>query len=184
MSTPTATPHTDDTPYQATPSADLRQQIMDSRVPKNEREWWAQRTIEKLETELAAAKAECNLNRTRIASLFWSGVMDKYTGSDVQEWAANYTAELARLRAEVERLKAPRSLFVSASIYEDALARAERAEADRNEFFRDTARLDWLQAHALPQHSPNISISDLGRHYNGFPGSFRAAIDAAMKGTT
>jgi hypothetical protein len=53
-------------------------------------------------------------------------------------------------------------------------ARAEKAEAD-------TARLDWLDAHALPQHSPNISISDLGRHFNGFPGSFRAAIDAAMK---
>jgi hypothetical protein len=53
-------------------------------------------------------------------------------------------------------------------------ARAEKTEAD-------TARLDWLEAHALPQHSPNISISDLGRHFNGFPGSFRAAIDAAMK---
>jgi NAD(P)H-hydrate repair Nnr-like enzyme with NAD(P)H-hydrate dehydratase domain len=45
----------------------------------------------------------------------------------------------------------------------------------------DTARLNWLEAHALPQHSPNISIFDLGRHFNGFPGSFRAAIDAAMK---
>jgi hypothetical protein len=34
------------------------------------------------------------------------------------------------LRAEVERLKAPRSLFVSAGMYEDALARAEKAEAE------------------------------------------------------
>ena len=58
MNPPTATPRTDDTPYQATPSADLRQQIMDSRVPKNEREWWAQRTIEKLETELSAARSD------------------------------------------------------------------------------------------------------------------------------
>ena len=48
---------TDDKPCQATPSANLRQQIMDSRVPKNEREWWAQRTIERLETELAAMQA-------------------------------------------------------------------------------------------------------------------------------
>jgi len=31
----------DDKPCQATPSVDLRQQIMDKRVPKHEREWWA-----------------------------------------------------------------------------------------------------------------------------------------------
>lgn len=54
------TPRTDDRPCQATPSADLRQQIMDSRVPKNEREWWSQRTIEKLETELACEKGNRN----------------------------------------------------------------------------------------------------------------------------
>ncbi len=41
-----------DQPCQATPAGDLRQQILDSRVPKNEREWWASRTIEKLEREL------------------------------------------------------------------------------------------------------------------------------------
>ena len=47
----------DDKPCQATPPVDLRQQIMDSRVPKNEREWWASRLIEKLERELAAERA-------------------------------------------------------------------------------------------------------------------------------
>ena len=60
------TPRTDDTPCQATPSADLRQQIMDSRVPKNEREWWAQRTIEKLETELASMKARAEKAEAKI----------------------------------------------------------------------------------------------------------------------
>ena len=45
---------------------------------------------------------------------------------------------------------------------------------------KDSARLDWLQAHAFAQHSTSVSISDLGRHYNGFPGSLRDAIDAAM----
>ena len=69
----------------------------------------------KLERELAAAKAECDLNRTRIASLFWSGALDKYTGCDVQKWAAEYTVELAAMTA-----------------------RAEKAEAD-------TARMDWLE---------------------------------------
>lgn len=70
-------------------------------------------TARELETELTAAKAECDLNRTRLASIFWSGAMDNYTGGDVQKWAANYTAELARLRA--------------ASRYQ---ARAEKAEAE------------------------------------------------------
>lgn len=40
-------------PYQATPHADLISQIMDSRVPKNEREWAAGREIERLRTDLA-----------------------------------------------------------------------------------------------------------------------------------
>jgi Tfp pilus assembly protein PilV len=57
-----------------------------------------------LRCELTAAKEECDLNRTRLASIFWSGAMDKFTGGDVQKWAADYTAELTRLRAEVEQL--------------------------------------------------------------------------------
>ena len=48
----------DDKPCQATPPVDLRQQIMDSRVPKNEREWWASRTIEELERERDRLRAE------------------------------------------------------------------------------------------------------------------------------
>ena len=77
--------------------------------------------------------------------------------------------------------------------------RAKRAEADAAAYLKraesfskigdeaetdlatERARLDWLQEHALAQHSEGISISKLGRHYNGFPGSLRAAIDAAMK---
>ncbi len=34
--------------YQATPNATLEQQIMDSRIPKSEREHWAKREIERL----------------------------------------------------------------------------------------------------------------------------------------
>jgi hypothetical protein len=40
--------------YQATPAGGLEYQIMSSLVPKNEREWWAQRTIATLREELAA----------------------------------------------------------------------------------------------------------------------------------
>jgi hypothetical protein len=57
-----------------------------------------------LERELAAARSERDLNITRVASILWSGAIDKQTCGDVQKWADDYTAELARLRAEVERL--------------------------------------------------------------------------------
>lgn len=56
-----------------------------------------------LETELAIAKQESDLDRARIASIFWSGVLDAYTGGDVQMWAAEYTKERTRLRARAEK---------------------------------------------------------------------------------
>jgi Fe-S cluster biosynthesis and repair protein YggX len=45
----------DETPCKATPREELRNQIMSSIIPKNEREWWAKRTIEQIERELNAA---------------------------------------------------------------------------------------------------------------------------------
>jgi hypothetical protein len=40
-------------PCDATPAKSLRERIMDSRIPKNEAEWWANRRIEELERENA-----------------------------------------------------------------------------------------------------------------------------------
>lgn len=40
---------------QATPAGELRRQILSPHIGKNEREWWAAGTIEKLEFELNAA---------------------------------------------------------------------------------------------------------------------------------
>jgi hypothetical protein len=77
-----------DQPCQATPAGDLRQQILDSRVPKNEREWWASREIEKLERELANAKKECEELRSVNA-----------TGAERLRFVLG---ENSRLRAEVE----------------------------------------------------------------------------------
>ena len=103
-------------------------------------------------------------------------------------FAGNLERELAALTAERDQLRAALALGQKNcdDAYDDlraerdaARARAERAEAD---LAKERARLDWLQEHALAQHSEGISISKLGRHYNGFPGSLRAAIDAAMKG--
>jgi hypothetical protein len=41
----------EDRAKQATDPTDLERQIMDSNIPKNEREWWAAREIEKLRRE-------------------------------------------------------------------------------------------------------------------------------------
>jgi DNA repair exonuclease SbcCD ATPase subunit len=166
-----------------------------------------------LETELAAAKAECDLNRTRLASIFWSGAMDKFTGGDVQKWAADYTAELARLRAEVQRQsrvnaevvgEASRQVAASDNLFrearaeverlkgalalgqqncddayddlreerDEAIARAEKAEAERAALAKDKARLNWLEKNWI--HWPITQNEE----------TIRAAIDAAMKGTT
>jgi hypothetical protein len=58
---------------------------------------------DRLATELTAARSERDLAITRVACILWSGAIDKHTCGDVQKWADYYTAELARLRAEVER---------------------------------------------------------------------------------
>jgi hypothetical protein len=59
----------DNIPCQATPNATLEQQILDSRIPKNEREWWAAREIEKLRAELAALRADLKRVREECAGL-------------------------------------------------------------------------------------------------------------------
>jgi Lar family restriction alleviation protein len=46
---------TDDRACAATPPAELERQIMDSNIPKNEREWWAAREIERLRSTLPTA---------------------------------------------------------------------------------------------------------------------------------
>jgi hypothetical protein len=43
---------------QATPAADLETQIMSHCVPKSEREWWAQREIDRLRRQLTTLQAE------------------------------------------------------------------------------------------------------------------------------
>lgn len=91
------------------------------------------------------------------------------------------TIERDQLRAEVERLRSDRDcekrLRKDADEFrENAIARAERAEAERDALAKDKARLDWL------------SVSDAWFDYPATgaftPETMRAAIDAAMKGTT
>ena len=46
---------------EATPNEELRRQILSQCVAKNEREWWAARTVERLEFELNAANQRIRL---------------------------------------------------------------------------------------------------------------------------
>ena len=97
-------------------------------------------------------------------------------------FARQLETELARLRAEVERLKdggvqrIKDALATALDTRDAAIARAERAEAERDALAKDKARLDWL------------SVSDAWFDYPATgaftPDTMRAAIDAAMKGTT
>jgi hypothetical protein len=162
-------------------------------TPRTDAEQWetvdeARCFARTLERALTAAKAECYLHRNRLASIFWSGAIDKRTCREVQQWDDDYTAELTRLRAEVERLKdhafdkdgtpwktvcgwwskkydaAERNMMESA-------ARAEKAEAERDALAKDKARLDWLKKNWI--HWPITQNEETNR----------AAIAAAMKGT-
>ena len=137
--------------------------------------------------ELATARSERDLAITRVASILWSGAIDKHTCGDVQQWVTDYTADLARLRAEVERLKGALALGQENcdSIYNDMreertelYARAERAEAD-------TARLDWLERNGRFGYKAGTVWSDYFAVdlSGGEKTTLRAAIDAAMKGT-
>jgi DNA repair exonuclease SbcCD ATPase subunit len=104
-----------DKPCQATPAGDLRQQIIDSRVPKNEREWWASREIEKLERELAAAKAECERltanQRQPAEDIFVSHLCDELTRlraelAIAENWVEHHSKHADDLIAENARLRA------------------------------------------------------------------------------
>jgi hypothetical protein len=141
-----------------------------------------------LERELADAKAECERLR------FLAGPSAMSDDSVISAYA-----ELTRLRAEVERLKALGSWAHTCIHHTDAEranavcpccanARAEKAEAD-------TARLDWLERNpgsiyasvdcetGKLEHFVGVSEKDQARRRGCVEKTVRDAIDAAIKGT-
>jgi hypothetical protein len=62
---------------QATESAVLRAQIMDCRVPKNEREWWASRTIAQLTEALEWALNDMQGVTRYTGPEQWNNCMDR-----------------------------------------------------------------------------------------------------------
>ncbi len=79
---------------EATPSGDLEFQIVNNTVPKNEREWWAHREIERLRNELAEARAEIER-------------LQKYE----DEWA-RMSQDEGKAEREIERLRVDRQLLL------------------------------------------------------------------------
>ena len=132
---------------------------------------WYIKECEWMQTELGKLKTENQIMLNRLNSLVSNNnkQTDEYICVD-REHGLWKRKEPKEPNVNADRLALALSL--------ETIRELERENAALR---KDKARLDWLEAHALPQHSPNIGISDLGRHYNGFPGSFRAAIDAAMK---
>lgn len=126
MSTPTATPSRLWLYFQETHGMVLTaSEESDIRHAANAA---AESDIRTLETELAAAKAERDLAITRLASILWSGAIDKHTCGDVQKWAEDYTAELARLRAENKQLKA--DVTRETTVCDTACMEAQRLRAE------------------------------------------------------
>jgi hypothetical protein len=164
---------------------------MDSRVPKNEREWWASREIEKLERKLADWSVLKGWGGTpEIVHKFVKGQQHRiHYCQNLEAELTALAAERDRLRAEVERWKKQikddnRSYGCelrdpNGTIWQQATkdrARAERAEA---ELITERARLDYLGLHmgtALVAHALNCDYSRC------FP--IRDAIDLAMKNET
>lgn len=76
----------EDKAYQATPDLILERQIMDSNVPKNEREWWARNEIERLREALNGAYTERNRVVALLASVFPSGLKRTSIPDWDEEW--------------------------------------------------------------------------------------------------
>lgn len=121
-----------------------------------------------LETELAAAKAECE--RLKFAS-------EGHLIKTIQQ-----QAELAQLRAEVERLCNQRDNLLK-PMREQAIARAEKAEAALAEWsvlnlWGGTPEIihEFIKGQQTRIHHCQDLETELAH--------LRAAIDAAMKGTT
>jgi hypothetical protein len=121
---------------------------MDSRVPKNEREWWAAREIEKLERELAAAKKDLVIAHDGLD--YRDGLRDenKLLRAELASKAACYDiacGEVQRLRAEVERLKGEVTDWELA--FQEQYARAEKAEAELTAANKRLADCEFLSQH-------------------------------------
>jgi hypothetical protein len=139
-----------------------------------------------IERDLTAAKAECAEKQATFDLMFSANLrgikmwQDAHPGHsetwpDLAKLVAWLLSELTRLRDEVERWKGALALGQQNcdDAYDDlreerdeAIARAEKAEAERAALAKDKARLDWM-------------LENVGKHYSPMCHD-RAAIDAFL----
>ena len=109
--------------YAATPAATLEQHITDSRVPKNEAEWWAYHEIGRLREENA---------RYKLAYAEYVEATDRMNGTPCEQ--IRHQQEVEALREENARLREA----VKAAYYEgwqdreSIIATGERLDFDWN----------------------------------------------------
>jgi len=145
--------------------------------------------VRRLRAELTAAKAECERltanQRQPAEDIFVSHLCDELARlraelAVAENWVEHHSAHADDLIGENVRLRAlsdqlSNNLSAVGAAYNDEKARAEKAEAERDALAKDKERLDWL------------AVSDTWFDYPATesfnPETFRAAIDAAMKGT-
>lgn len=90
--------------YQATLPRTLEKQIMDSTVPKNEREWWAAREIERLRAEVQHWKANHD-NRVEAARVLIERNDLPFDRVPAYKHYLHLQEDVAALRAENESLR-------------------------------------------------------------------------------
>lgn len=94
----------------STSTKDLEQAIMDSTLPKNEREWWAKQRIEDLQAALAAMTQERDEARKSNATTFEAVVV-----------VENLQRQLVATQARVTELEKALMASDAKRIYEDTV---------------------------------------------------------------
>jgi hypothetical protein len=125
-------------PYQATPRMELERQIMSACVPKNEREWWAQRTIAALREELACLKRSRLAAETYLPIIATLVDMKSSYAPMAGGWCEELCSKITGLReelAQMEREVASYKNVIAANQrefakLEDVLAQVKRERDD------------------------------------------------------
>ncbi len=126
-----------DGPFQATPSDELRRQIMSSSVPKNEREHWASREIEWL-----AGKR--NVLRTSLIKCFVH-LGNEISRMTLNESAANGTQALSAEIAEILDLDNDRRVACGDKYLSVEKSSVKIDEGDRQMIILSLAKLTFTR---------------------------------------
>jgi uncharacterized small protein (DUF1192 family) len=132
-----------------TPADTLEQQIIDPSFPKNEREWWASEEIARLRAEVEALKlqrtaADLVHRDTSTTVLVQAGEIEELRRSNgaLLRTKDALQRELARVRAEVEALRAKATAFDWLQAEHDRFDPMARCVIKRS---MDRRNGDWIE---------------------------------------